>query len=82
MVIISLLGGNYIYLTPCVPLSYQGEGEEFCEGVGAPLRWLLPLSFEEAGRRLTLSADTPLFRVRFVLFLSYWGRGISYGLGR
>jgi hypothetical protein len=32
----------YIYLTPCIPLSYQGEGEEKERGATAPLGRLLP----------------------------------------
>jgi len=28
----------FIYLTPCVPLSYQGEGEKIERGADAPLR--------------------------------------------
>ena len=37
-VIFPLLSQGFIYLTPCVPLSFKGEGEEKERGAKAPLK--------------------------------------------
>ena len=47
----------YIYLTPCIPLSYQGEGEEFCEEGLAPLS---DSPFKGEGEKYIWRGNAPL----------------------
>jgi len=42
---------NGIYLTPCIPLSFEGEGEEILERGFAPLLLTLPLPLTREGVR-------------------------------
>jgi hypothetical protein len=62
-------------LTPSSPVPCEMSKErENSRKRGWPLlHWILPFSLEEDGSRRTLAAG--FFRMRFVLFLSYWGWG-------